>query len=312
MDLFRELCRYYPLAKVRTYFANGRWDKRQLVTDTTLFMVHREEGGAPPPLDLEDVPVPELPSSGYGGQTQSSTTSRRGPAPPSVPSARGPPSRSPPEAPRRPLTPAPPKTAPPARAFAAQGADPRPAPSEGRMIQNFVDKWGLDATRTKLMFSRLLPSKRQMVLENFPGGGADDLRQYIARCEREKSWGGGGTKRGHSPTPAERNTRARFDAAYRGSPRDTAAADAHKQRGAPARASYGSSTAKRAPPGGSDRYPPSSAGRAGYGSAGAARSAPARGAPKPSSMPKTTPTPSPKPSDRPGDLIKNLLGNLGI
>lgn len=318
MNLFRELLRFYPIAKVKTYYDHGRWNKRQLITDTNLFMVHREGGGAPPPLDLEDVPMPELPSSGYGGQVSSSTSSRRGPGPPSVPPVRPAPARGPPTEQRRPLTPAPPKEAPPARAFTAQGADHRPVASESRMIQNFVDKWGLDATRTKLMFSRLLPSKRQMVLENFPGGGADELRQYIARCERENAWGSGGTKRGPSPAP-ERNTRARTDASprrYSRAPPEMVAAEAYKQRAATARASHGSSTARREPSSGvsHERYPPSSAGRAGYGSVGASRIAPAasRSAPKPSSMPKTTPTPTPKPSERPGDLIKNLLGNLGL
>lgn len=321
MDLFRELLRYYPIAKVKSYYVQGRWMKRQIITDTNLIMVHREEGGAPPPVDIDDVPMPELPG-GYG-QMSSSTTSRRGPGPPAVPPVRQPVRGGPPEQ-KRPLTPAPPREAPPARAFTAQGADHRPT-GEGRMIQNFVDKWGLDATRTKLMFSRLLPSKRQMVLETFPGGGADELRQYIARCERENAWGGakGGTKRGPPEgPPPERNMRARTDAigaagsrVYSRTPPDMGAAEAYKQRAAAARASYGSSTVRREPPGAPQRYPPASAARASYGqagSSGAGARAASRSAAKPTAVPKTTPTPTPKADNRPGDLIKNLLGNLGI
>lgn len=212
MDLFRELSRHYPLAKLRSYYQHGRWLKLQLVTDATLIIAHRAEGGAPPPLDLQDVPTPELPR-----EAARSSVSHRGARPPARSSTdAGVSTRA-----LAPLPPKPPREAPSSRVAAApQGADQRSGAGEAQVIASFISRWRLNATRTKLMLSRLLPSKRSWVLDHFRGARAsgatteDDLRQYIARCERENVWASSraiGTKRAASPAANEPSKRPRSD-----------------------------------------------------------------------------------------------------
>mmetsp|Transcript_31398 Transcript_31398/g.57668 ORF Transcript_31398/g.57668 Transcript_31398/m.57668 type:complete len:163 (-) Transcript_31398:153-641(-) len=61
--LFRHLLRFYALASITDYYMpNGTWDTQKLKCDLSLIVANRHEAGAPQPLDLEDVEMPELPA----------------------------------------------------------------------------------------------------------------------------------------------------------------------------------------------------------------------------------------------------------
>lgn len=78
-ELFMELFRHYPLAKVGDYYACGKWRLEQLEVDMVLIVAHRREAGAPDPPTLDELELPELPSA----------KAKLGPMPPSAPPRGG-------------------------------------------------------------------------------------------------------------------------------------------------------------------------------------------------------------------------------
>mmetsp|Transcript_20000 Transcript_20000/g.46043 ORF Transcript_20000/g.46043 Transcript_20000/m.46043 type:complete len:155 (-) Transcript_20000:139-603(-) len=75
--LFRHLLRFYALASVTDYYKpGGGWDKVKLKCDLSLIASNRHEAGAPEPLGLEDVEMPELPKPDYRQRDQSRNQAR--------------------------------------------------------------------------------------------------------------------------------------------------------------------------------------------------------------------------------------------
>lgn len=181
-ELFKELLRVYPVADIEDYFKAGQWKNDMMKCDLQLVNMHRREAGAPDPIPLEDVRMPEMPQVAPM------------PAAP-MPGARPPMMAGPPPA-RPPM--AVPKAGgsvvptPPAAAGAGAGGN---AAMELRLIALFIAKWQLDPTTVKIMLAKLLPARRRYVMQHFkaaaPGLAATAaLEQFIARCEQTNAWAG--------------------------------------------------------------------------------------------------------------------------
>merc|ERR1719433_1074409 len=63
-ELFRELLRVYEVAELDDYFKAGKWRDETMKCDLLLLHAHRKEAGAPDPIPLEEVVMPELPKTG--------------------------------------------------------------------------------------------------------------------------------------------------------------------------------------------------------------------------------------------------------
>jgi len=180
-ELFKELLRIYPVAEVDDYFKAGQWKNDQMKCDLQLIHVHRREAGAPDPIPLEDVKMPEMPQAtaiaggiqmpGAGVRPLGAPVTTIRPAVPKVGAAV--------------TVPAP----------AAPGAAAAGAVTELRLIALFVAKWKLDPTRTKMILAKLLPARRRYVIQHFkcanPGPEATTaLEQFILKCEQTNAWAG--------------------------------------------------------------------------------------------------------------------------
>lgn len=232
-EIFRELLRHWPQAQVEDYFQNGAWLKDIMLLDVALIKAHRQEARAPEPPPRDEMPQPELPqraAAGLGrpiapGPVGPLRSAARGPAgsatrpalsqatnqalaarvasklqqlaqpvprttvsalrrPTSISASASSPSSSQPQL-RRPTPP----TGPPAAATVA-AAGPG---AWARLVQHFVDKWGLEPVPTRLALARLAPVRRQYVLDHFrcPEMAADanrELQRFIARCSHDDLW----------------------------------------------------------------------------------------------------------------------------
>lgn len=174
-ELFRELLRVYPVAEVEDYYRAGQWRDDIMKIDLQLVTAHRREGGAPDPLDLEDVKMPELPKPQFLA---------------GLPQIGG----------VRPLAAV--AGARPAMLGAVATAGAAGPAVELRLIALFVAKWKVDPTKTKLMLAKLSPPRRRFVIQNFKAAaGADptaQLEAYITECETTDAWAGA-TAPGASP-----------------------------------------------------------------------------------------------------------------
>lgn len=160
-ELFRELLRFYPVADLDDYWRAGVWKNDLMKTDLVLVEAHRREAGAPDPIPLEEVKMPDLPIvaklPGMFGMGVNGVV--------------------------------PPK-------MAAAGAAPAAAGSpvaELRLIALFVAKWKMDPTKTKLLLAKMTPARRRYVIQNFKTQSAGPeastaLDQFIAQCERTGDW----------------------------------------------------------------------------------------------------------------------------
>lgn len=204
-DLFRELLRAYNTADIEDYYKGGVWKDELMRTDLQLIMSHRREAGAPDLPPLEEVEMPELPTtvlSGPGGVVLPALRAGVRPVLPAVAAATA----ARPATALRPITTiaatpgvlrlanvagtAKVATAPVATA-ALGGVGPA---AELRLIAIFVAKWKLDPTRAKTILAKLTPQRRRYVIQNFKtavtGPAATSaLEQYIAQCERTGAWG---------------------------------------------------------------------------------------------------------------------------
>ena len=66
VDLFKELCRIYPVAEVADYYKAGAWRDDVMRVDLQLLTAHRKEAGAEDPIPLNEVPEPEIPATPAG------------------------------------------------------------------------------------------------------------------------------------------------------------------------------------------------------------------------------------------------------
>lgn len=195
--MFKELYRRYPVADVEDYHKAGKWNDEVMRIDLRLVEAHRKEGGAPEPMDLEDVPEPVLPKA-------SQLVAITGGIRPIVAAATRPAGMTPLVAPGlRPAGTLPAgavATQPGVVAAVAGAATAAAAPgalgpiTELRLIAIFVAKWKLDATRTKAVLAKLTPARRRYVIQNFKtaasGPAANQaLDIYLAQCEKTGSWG---------------------------------------------------------------------------------------------------------------------------
>mmetsp|Transcript_35391 Transcript_35391/g.99422 ORF Transcript_35391/g.99422 Transcript_35391/m.99422 type:complete len:353 (+) Transcript_35391:62-1120(+) len=186
-DLFRELKRLLPLAHLDQYYVCGTWKRKHLLVDIEIIKAHRKEAGAPEPLPVDEIPeLAQLklpPSSSRPPLSSTSRTSQAGPA------------RTPPAAGRfaavsgasreagfsRYNTPKPPEAPPPRRI--------------GQM-KEFVTRWRMDPMRAMEMLSRLRPSVRLSVMENFrPSGAKMDPTEQLERHIWRAQGGSGATPR---------------------------------------------------------------------------------------------------------------------
>eukprot|EP00448_Togula_jolla_P034201 CAMPEP_0170633200 /NCGR_PEP_ID=MMETSP0224-20130122/35813_1 /TAXON_ID=285029 /ORGANISM="Togula jolla, Strain CCCM 725" /LENGTH=350 /DNA_ID=CAMNT_0010962121 /DNA_START=97 /DNA_END=1149 /DNA_ORIENTATION=+ len=174
VELFREVLRFYPVADIEDYYKGRVWKDELMRTDLQLIDAHRREAGAPDPIPLEEVPMPELPKQ--LGMT--------------VPGLLGG---------VRPVVPGGLTLAAGALGVARPGVTPAAGASAGgpvaelRLIALFVAKWKLDPTRTKMMLAKMTPQRRRYIIQSFkpaPGSDATEaLLKYMAECEKNNSWG---------------------------------------------------------------------------------------------------------------------------
>lgn len=184
-ELFKELLRLYPVAEIDDYFKVGQWKNDQMKVDLQLIHTHRREAGAPDPIPLDEVKMPELPQQlpgmavGMQGMQAPAAVRPAGVA----------------AAPVRPVVPK--AGAGVVPAAAAPGAAAGGAVTELRLIALFIAKWKLDPTKVKMIFAKLLPARRRHVIQQFKGPGSGDvamqaLQQFILKCEQTNSWGAAG------------------------------------------------------------------------------------------------------------------------
>jgi len=210
-ELFRELQRLYPVCEVEDYHKNGAWKDEDMRTDILLLRVHRREAGAPEPVELEDIPKPEIPRSGPMGQQSGFAGITVGGGAPKVTIMSG---KGGATIVTRPVSAA-------VRPVGVQQGGLRPLVSslgqrpavggatnavlgnpaaELKLIALFIAKWKLDPTRTKSQLARLAPAHRKYVIQKFsttiPGTGATAaLEQFISQNQRSGWSAAGGAAR---------------------------------------------------------------------------------------------------------------------
>mmetsp|Transcript_151060 Transcript_151060/g.263242 ORF Transcript_151060/g.263242 Transcript_151060/m.263242 type:complete len:269 (-) Transcript_151060:207-1013(-) len=161
-ELFKELLRVYPVADLDDYWRGGLWKNDLMKTDLVLIESHRREAGAPDPIPLEEVQMPELPIQcklpGMFGMVAVNGV-------------------------------VPPKAAAMAGATTAAGGPV----AELRLIALFVAKWKMDPTKTKLLLAKMTPARRRYVIQNFKTSSSGTeasiaLDHFIAGCEKSGDW----------------------------------------------------------------------------------------------------------------------------
>ena len=148
-ELFKELYRLYPLAEVEDYFKGGQWQCELMKMDIQAFFAHREEAGAGDLPPLDEVTLPQLPEN------------RKAMAPMAVGNNIG-----------APVTP-------------KEGRTIIVSPSlpltEMQQLLVFVNKYGLDLTKSKALLAPLELPLREKVMSSFAPGDGDLLLQ-LQKC----------------------------------------------------------------------------------------------------------------------------------
>jgi len=170
-ELFKELLRYYPVGEYEDYFKNGHWKNDQMRIDLQLYLAHRNEAGAPEPIALEDVKMPEIPDVKPTGMP-SLTAKVLGVGPVVTTGAKP--------------------------ALVATPVGLTGAAGDLREIALFVSKFKLDPSKAKMVLAPLLPMRRKYVLTNFKSEksgaeGMEELEKYLKECEENKKWDSGVT-----------------------------------------------------------------------------------------------------------------------
>lgn len=158
IELYRELLRHYPAADIEDYYRAGMWRNDKLRSDILLIEAHRREAGAPDPLPLDEVPMPQLPQCPWAAITPAMP--KAFPMPTIIPGPK------------------------------AAGHSAAAGLIELRAAAIFVAKWRLDPVRAKHALARLAPDKRRLVISGFTtehtiGGPAafEDLEKYINKLD---------------------------------------------------------------------------------------------------------------------------------
>lgn len=190
IELFKELLRVYSVAEVEDYYKMGVWRDELMKADLQLIEAHRKEAGAPDPIPLEEVVVPELPKAPVVQPGLTGLFAVR-PGMPQIIAAGAVRPMGITVAPAAALAAASRPVAPPVVAAAASASGPV---AELRLIALFVAKWKLDPTRTKMMLAKMTPARRRYVIQNFKtvANGVEatnSLEQFIAQCEKTNAWG---------------------------------------------------------------------------------------------------------------------------
>jgi len=169
IELYRELLRVYPVAELDDYYKGNVWKDEVMKVDLQLVMAHRKEAGAPDPVPLEEVKVPDIPKApaGFMGIVLPGQAGLVRPA-----GALG--------------------VVPPAAGATATAVAGGPV-AELRLIALFVAKWKLDPSRTKMMLAKVTAVRRRYVIEKFKATGegmeaTNSLEQFIAECESSGVW----------------------------------------------------------------------------------------------------------------------------
>jgi len=172
-DLFKELFRQFPTAVYSDYYTGGRWQLDKILMDTELVVAHRNESGAPEPAPIDEIKLPAEVERLSGASWAHAQPAPQAYAPPAAMGS----ARSAAPSVFRPSAPA---------SHPAVSSTTAPQ-TELKMIANFVQKYRLDPTKTKLILSRLTPSRRLAVINGFPGAAGGNgsamisLEKYIER-----------------------------------------------------------------------------------------------------------------------------------
>jgi len=321
--LFQELFRHFPIGKYEDYYTNRRWDIEKLEVDLELITAHRKEAGAPEPPPLEEMDMPELPTSRMTPTRPSARTLAARPRTPPVdrtgsahrpmptdgrgshapmatraPGLRGAvseSSRSSADAARatgRTFQSERTRPSAPGRASPPRGPPPS---SRARDIgdKSFADRWRMDPNKSQELLRRLTSIQKDYVMRNFSTSGAtngiDSLTTYIDR----RPWVGRVTDRDDAPTGSRPSSGIPVSLDWQKKPlngqkrplSNPSQPDAKRARPAPAPAP--GRFAKRVQP---DAEPPAR-GSAGFARGSAGRPGPSAAAAGPT-PPKSAPPPS--------------------
>lgn len=190
IELFKELLRVYSVAEVEDYYKMGVWRDELMKAYLQLIEAHRKEAGAPDPIPLEEVVMPELPKAPVVQPGLTGLFAVR-PGMPQIIAAGAVRPMGVTVAPSAALAVATRPVAAPVVAAAASASGPV---AELRLIALFVAKWKLDPTRTKMMLAKMTPARRRYVIQNFKTvatgvEATNSLEQFIAQCEKTNAWG---------------------------------------------------------------------------------------------------------------------------
>eukprot|EP00434_Breviolum_minutum_P009988 symbB.v1.2.008807.t1/scaffold536.1/size343967/23 len=146
-DLFKELFRLYPLAHVEDYYKAG-WQNDLMKTDIQLFWAHREESGAPHPPAIEELELPTFPSVTDPKTTAPETTTTTT------------------------TTTTTPDTTPKTKVKEVRNIIVSPVLPQDETLEIliFVNKHGLDLTKTKVLLAPVERSRRGTLMADFSPG----------------------------------------------------------------------------------------------------------------------------------------------
>ena len=163
-DLFKELFRLYPLAHVEDYYKAG-WQNDLMKTDIQLFWAHREESGAPPPPAIEELELPTFPSVTDPKTTTPETTTT---------------------ATTMTTTP---DTTPKTKVKEVRNIIVSPVLPQDETLEIlvFVNKHGLDLTKTKVLLAPVERSRRGTLMADFSPGMANFSWRMGMGCANEST-----------------------------------------------------------------------------------------------------------------------------
>ena len=160
-DLFKELFRLYPLAHVEDYYKAG-WQNDLMKTDIQLFWAHREESGAPLPPPIEELELPTFPSVTDPKTTTPETTTPTTTATTTT------------------------ETTPKAKVKEVRTIIVSPVLPQDETLEIlvFVNKHGLDLTKTKVLLAPVERSRRGTLMADFSPGMAIFWKNGDGLCKR--------------------------------------------------------------------------------------------------------------------------------
>lgn len=174
-DLFKELLRVYSVAEVEDYYKAPHWKNDMMRIDLQLMYQHRREAGSPPPTQLENVVMPELPKTVLALSTtrlSASSPAKMGPVPPAGPPVFVPGSRTV-------------VVNPTSSMMVRAVGSPTTTASADSLVNALIAKWKMNPEKTRFALARLEPAERRNVVFNYkplPGEGeSTTLQRTIAK-----------------------------------------------------------------------------------------------------------------------------------